>query len=102
VKNIAAASCALLACISTALVISQAHAQDASARRAPRIFFEPAVPAVMPHNDSRGTYGLRLRLEYFETVTGNLELRRHQYFVDDNLKTQYPRTSVAWSVRWYF
>jgi hypothetical protein len=43
-----------------------------------------------------------MRLRYFDTVTGNVEVRRHQYSPDDNLKMQHSRTSIAWSVRWRF
>lgn len=92
----------MLACLSSLLATSAAQAQNASAQQAPRPFFQRVLPAVMLHDNSRGDYGLRLHLEYFGSVTGNLELHRHQYFIDDNLKMQHPRTSVAWSVRWRF
>ena len=62
----------------------------------------PRSPVLVPASDGNGTYALRMRVLYLETMTGNLELRRHQYFLDDNLKTQWPRTSVAWHFRWYF
>lgn len=84
----------LLASTGAAVAISGAQAQERA--------LAPVEPTVMPHTDSAGTYGLRVRLRYFDTVTGNVELRRHQYSPDDNLKTQHPRTSIAWSVRWRF
>lgn len=62
----------------------------------------PIEPPVMPHTESEGTYGLRMHVRYFDTLSGNVELRRHQYFPDDNLKAQHPRTSLAWSLRWRF
>lgn len=82
--------------------MSEAQAQDTSAQSAPRVLFQRVIPTVMLHDNSRGDYGLRLHFDYLGTVTGNLELHRHQYFIDDNLKMQHPRASVAWSVRWRF
>jgi hypothetical protein len=87
--------------------VSSAHAQDAASGAGTAgatrwTALAPVEPPVMPHTDSAGTYGLRMRLKYFETVTGNVEVRRHQYSLDDNLKMQHARTSFAWSVRWRF
>lgn len=62
----------------------------------------PVEPPVMPHTEREGTYGLRMRVRYFDAATGNVELRRHQYSFDDNLKMQQPRTSITWSVRFRF
>jgi hypothetical protein len=97
----------LLACTAAALAVSGVYAQDdalhddtASADRWSALAL--IEPTVIPHMDSAGTYGLRMRLRYFDTFTGNVELRRHQYSPDDNLKMQHSRTSIAWSVRWHF
>lgn len=62
----------------------------------------PRDPLLTPQNAGAGTHGLRLRMRYLENLTGNIEFRRHQYFVDDNLKIERPRTSIAWHVRWHF
>ena len=105
-KSTTCKSRVLLASLLTLAVFS-ACAQDgvradgtAGARRWSAL--APVEPAVMPHTDSAGTYGLRMRLRYFDTVTGNVEVRRSLYSPDDNLKMQHSRTSIAWSVRWRF
>lgn len=76
--------------------------QAALPSAAPAIALSPVTLPVTPQYEDTGGYGLRLRMRYLENLTGNLELRRHPYFHDDNLKTQRPRTSIAWQLRWNF
>lgn len=92
------------ACAAMALAACSAQAQEYAATRAGArsSALTPVRPPVMPQTDGSGSYGLRLHFDHLESVTSNVELRRHQYFVDDNLKAQHPRTSIAWTVRWYF
>jgi hypothetical protein len=95
----------LSTCVSVAAPVASAqhHAfRHIGGPRAVCIALAPVVPPVTPQVDNAGSHGLRLRMQYLENVTGNVELRRHQYFIDDNLKTERPRTSIAWYVRWYF
>lgn len=94
----------LLACAAMALAACSAQAQDYPATRAGALSssLTPVRPPIMPQTDSTGTYGLRLHFDHLESVTSNIEVRRHQYFLDANLKAQHPRTSIAWTVRWYF
>jgi hypothetical protein len=105
VKNGARIIRALL--LSGWIAASAAHADElagpqAGAPARPGKALSPVAPPVTPQVDGTGMHSLRLRLQYFDTVTGNVELRRHQYFVDDNLKSRRPRTTMAWTVRWYF
>jgi hypothetical protein len=82
---------------------AQSHSVPARAsERTPGPALASRMPAITPHVYGQGSYALRLRLRYLESVTGNVELRRHEYFVDDNLKAVRQRTSVIWSVKWQF
>ena len=93
-----------LACAAMALAACSAQGEDYPAIRAGALSssLTPVRPAIMPQTDSAGSYGLRLHVDHLESLTSNVEVRRHQYFVDDNLKAQHQRTSFSWTVRWYF
>ncbi len=61
-----------------------------------------AAPSLTPYSAGDGTYRFALHVQYPHSVSGRLELRHHQYFVDDNLKATWQQTTVIWSVKWRF
>lgn len=84
------------------IVVAAAAVRAQELPRPPAAALSPVTLPVTPQYDESGGYGLRLRMRYLENLTGNVELRRHPWFHDDNLKAQRPRTSIAWQLRWYF
>ena len=62
----------------------------------------PSVSAP-PRNGNPGAgYGIGLRYNYMKSLSGGVEVRRHDYFVDDNLKAERPRNSVMFTMGLHF
>lgn len=79
-----------------AAMLAAARVSPAVSSAAPRTF------PVTPHPTEDGTFRLRLRVSYFKTVYGGMEVRRHQHFVDRNLKLERKRDIALWSVVFEF
>ncbi len=90
------------ACASVALLSAHAEDRHPGIQRPAASSLAPAHLPVTPLTEPEGNYGLRIRFRYLATLNANLEVRRRQYSIDDNLKIERPRTSIAWTMRWWF
>jgi hypothetical protein len=64
----------------------------------------PPLSKSTPPRDAAhtGGYGIGFHYSHTKSISGGIEVRRHDYFVDDNLKGERPHESAMFRMRFLF